>query len=296
MTTGYGVSSKGFARKPLAAIKADMEALARTEFGNDAILSPQSPLGQIIGTIADAASEVWEFGEATFQAWDVDQAEGLQLDVAAQARGLQRAGRTDGDFRAAIKNTARTNIVLADIEEAVRAVPGVTYVHATDDGDALARVAAPDGAIAVAVIGGQDADVGQAMHRYLPAGSLLYGNAAVEVEVNGRCRSLYVLRPVEVPVGAALTVTVHRDRSGCAPPTSSEIAAVVAAGWQAERINGRDVTPHGLRRQVEAVFDQIEVAGATAFRLDGTGGTRTPEIQFAEIATLSADDVAVTFA
>ena len=291
----YGVQSKGFARKPLPVIKAELEAYLRTEFGDGLILSPQSPMGQIVGLGSDALTEVWEVIEAVFQAWDVDQAEGRQLDIAAQARGLQRAGRSDGDFRAAITNRSRSSIVLADIEEAVLAVPGVTFVHATDDTDALARVSAPNGAISVAVLGGQDADIGEAMHRYLPAGSVLYGNTYAEVEINGRCRSIGFLRPVDVAVGATITVAVHRDRSGCAPPTRDEIAAVVAAGWLADRINGRDVTPHGLRRQVEAVFDQIEVLGVSAFRLDGTGGTRTPEIQFAEIASLSADDIAVEF-
>ena len=294
----YGVLPTGFARKPLSAIKADLEADLRTEFGDTLILSPQSPMGQIVGTLADALAEGWEHVEATYQAWDVDQAEGRQLDALARLTGRNRAGRPDGDFRAAITNRGRTSLLLADLEEAVLAVPGVTFANATADETVLSEVSAPLGAISVAAIGGQAADIAAAMWPILPAGAILYGNEYADVEVNGRCRSLNILRPVEVEVGVAARVKVHRSRTGCAPPTASDIADVIAAGWLGDRLNGKDVTPHAVRRYVEAVFPQIEVIAVTAFRVDvdeaaRLGGT-TPGIQFAEIANIARADVTVT--
>ena len=296
----YGVRPEGFAMKPLAAIKADLEAQLRTEFGDTLILSPQSPMGQIVGTVSDALAEGWEQLLATYQTFDVDQAEGRQLDTLARLTGRNRAGRTDGDLRGAITNRGRTSLLLADLEEAVLAVPGVTFANATADEAILSAVSAPLGAIAVAAIGGQSADIAAAMWPILPGGAILHGNEYADVEVNGRCRSLSILRPVDVPVGVAVTVRVHRSRSGCAPPTASDIADVIAGGWLGERLNGRDVTPHAVRRFVEAVFPQIEVVAVTAFRSDAVeaariGGT-TPGIQFEEIASIAREDVQVTFA
>lgn len=291
MTT-YGVRPDGFAVKPLGRIKADIEARAVQEFGPGLITSPQSPMGQIIGLLADAAAEAWEVGLAVAQSQDVDQAEGVQLEALGRLRGLSRAGRDDGAFAIAIAGGGERSPILRDLTEALRAVQGVTYVGVTDDPDTLRAVSAPDGALAVAVKGGADDLVAATMARYLPPGTVLHGNAWVEHIVEGRCRSLAVIRPSEVPV--AVTVRARHTGGACARPNEAAIADAVSAGWDAIRGHGKGVTEYRLRRIVEGAYSGVEVIQARARRVSGGALDVTAPIGLTEIATIAAGDLTVT--
>lgn len=294
----YGVTSQGFARKPLAVILAEIEEANIAAFGTGVIQTPESPLGQLNGAMASIAATMWEIAQETYDSYDPDQAEGTRLDTLATLRVLGRmSGESDAAFRQAITNTGRARFDLADMERAALDVTGATwargYTNASSSTDANGI---PAHSNCLAVIGGLDSDVAAAIQPYLPPGIGIYGNTAVNVTVSGRCRTINIMRPTERAVWIAITCKVSVDANGCPAPSTSAIAVALANALSGDNrpANGDDVTLHMLRTAIATVYPNVEITAANA-AFASTGLSAVPlSVGFNEMASIVAANISVT--
>lgn len=287
----YGVKPTGFVRKPLSVTLAEIEAALVTEFGPDVIQSPQSPLGQINALFADLVTELWERHEDLYQSYDPDQAEGTRLETLARLRLIARGASDDATLRQTITNAGQARIDLQDITGALTSIEGVTYAKVfTNETGEVTDSALERGTVAVAVIGGADEDIATALRQYIAPGVNTYGNTLVSSEINGYCRSAYLIRPVEVPVTLTVDVRASADRFDCPPPSNVAIRAALVADWAARRINGLDVTWFTIRSLIESRFPNVEVLSFTALRDGVEQDVRQPlDIAFIEIAQITEE-------
>jgi hypothetical protein len=296
MATEYGVLPTGFSRKPLTQIIAEIEAALITEFGPGTIQTPQSPLGQINGLMAEIIAKEWELAEDIYQSYDPDQAEGIRLDTLGSIRLLGRGSATDEQLRLAITNAGQARIDLQDITRAIAALPGVTYSHVwVNDTGEVDENGMPPGSICVAVTGGDGEDIAQAIRQYIVPGVTVFGTEIVESVIDGFCRSFRILRPIEVPVELTITVRTRRDALGCPPPAASAIkAAFMSAVFL---LNGEDVSYYRVRSVIESMFSNVEVVSIVGER-DGLpqAENQPVDIAFIERASLAAADITVTVA
>lgn len=295
----YGVQPAGFVLKRLPEILAEIEESAREVFGPGVIQTAQSPLGQLNGLMASIVATAWEIGESTYQSYDPDQAEGVRLDQLGRIRLLDRmTGEAETEYRAAITNAGRARIDLADIARAAAAVDGVSFVRVYENRTgATNAIGLTSHSIGVAALGGDDAAVASAIRPYIVPGIDAWGNARVDVEIDGYCRSISIIRPVPVPLGLQVRIQVGADRLGCPPPAAAAVAlAIISALTGAERpANGQDISLHFLRTVVSSQFPNVEVVSAMAALLpDGPLQPLPVVIRFLEIAEVVPVNVTVT--
>ena len=287
----YGVQHTGYVRKPLSVILAELEASMVTEFGPGVIQTPQSPLGQINGLMADMIAHMWELAEDIYQSYDPDQAEGNRLDVLARIRLLNRAvNESDASLRMAVTNQGRAHIDIQDLVRAVRGVPGVTYaeVFVADDGN-LDEFTVERGTVVVSVLGGDDGEIAEMARQFLVPGVITFGNTPVNIEVDGFCRTLTLLRPTLVPVTLEVNVRTFNDRLGCPPPSTVAMREAITQGMNL--VNGDDITLFRLR-VLERAFETVEVLSFRGRRDGVWGPVNSPvRIGFTELATLSFDRI-----
>lgn len=293
----FGVTPTGFARKPLNVILSELEAAAVAEFGPDAITSSQSPFGQLLGLMANFAARNWEVAEAAYHARDPDQSEGLQLDMLATMRILSRGlEESDEELRQAITNQGRARVDLQDLVRAVSEVDGVTYtqVFVNDTASVDVNGLEPH-SVGVAVIGGDDDEVARTVRAYVVPGIGTSGNVRVDTEIEGVCRTVWLVRPAPVAIGVDVQVTRRNDRLGCPPADLVAIAEALVAQMNGARrlVNGEDVETYMLRSAIEAFYPNVQVVSVTAYRLDDTGSSLPISIAFDEIASFSIDNVSV---
>lgn len=287
----YGTQPTGFVRKPLSVILAELEAAMVTEFGPGIIQTPQSPMGTINGLVADAVAEVWELGEDIYQSFDVDQAEGTRLDVLGRYRLVVRQGLADEVFRRIVTNVGQARVDIQDIEAAVSSIDGVTFVAVWINGTDLTDAnGLPPGAISVVVEGGVDQDVADAIRSHVVPGVITYGNTSIESMIDGYCRTLYIVRPVKVPVTLSIQLRLTNDKYGCPPPSPTAIINGLVADWYATRNNGKDVNYYTVRQLIESRHDGVEVVSLIATRGD-LAPAGDDNIGFTEIGELSADSI-----
>ena len=296
----YGVVPEGFSRKPLPIILAEIEAAMITEFGPDVIQTSQSPLGQINGLMADLIGQMWELVEDSYQSYDPDQAEGIRLDVLARIRLLMRAGgESDQSLRQAITNQGRARIDVQDVVRVVRGLDGVTYaelfINETNDFDESTLL--QPGQVAVAIIGGDDEEIAAALRAYTVPGVSFYGNTYVTSEIEGRCRTVAIVRPIEVPVTLNITVRMARDFRDCPPPAVLAVRNALVEDFLGDRLlrNGDDITFFRIRSAIEGRWPNVEVVSFIGER-DGIAQTTNEpvDIAFIEIARVSETNVTVT--
>lgn len=293
--TQYGVTTTGYNRKPVSIILSELESAMVTEFGPGVIQTPQSPLGQLNGLMADIVSELWELAEDVYQSYDPDQAEGNRLDTLARLRLISRASDSDQDFRKAITNLGVSRVDVQDLTRAVRNIDGVEFVKVflNETGE----VSLPEykfATISIAVIGGDDDEIANAVRLYTVPGVSTYGNHEINSNIDGYCRSMFIIRPVDVPVELNLVFKKTEDQFDCPPPSPIAVREFIETAWKEQRINGLDPSPYTIRSMVECQFGNLEL---TEFR-GGRDDVMNPvgqkvEIAFIEIASILADNVQV---
>jgi hypothetical protein len=293
MSNVYGVLPTGFDRKPLDVILGEYEDSARTVFGSAVLLDPQTPLGQLLGLFALLHTQNWELAEDTYQSIDPDQAEGARLDQIGRVRGVLRPdGEDDVTFRRRITNTGRSDLHLRDLINAVADVSGVEYVRVWENsGDATDANGIPGHSLVVAVIGGSNALVAEAVYAETVAGIGLGGNTLVEIEdFGGHCRSINIQRLTQVPIKLDLQVRV-RSFQGCVAPDLSTIIAKLdeQLGFGADfgLVNGEDVT---LQRIIGAVS---QLPGIEIEQVLMTRGINPEDIPVAETVPIDFDEIGV---
>jgi hypothetical protein len=295
----YGVDPSGFVLKRLPEILAEIQAANVATFGPGVTQTDQSPLGQLNGLHADIAASVWEIALSVYQALDPDQAEGINLDRIAKLRLLTRApGESDIDFRQAITNAGRARIDMSDLSQALSAIAGVSWVQTyVNDGDTADADGISAHSVAVAIIGGDDDEIAKTVRAYVVPGIGTYGNTTLETTIEGFCRSIRIVRPVEIPITLQIDVLAQPDRAGCPPPSALAIAAGLAdalTGASRPR-NGQDVTEHLIRQAVESRYPNVEVVEVRAGKTPAAPAAIPPAIalSFFEIMGISADRISV---
>lgn len=299
MTT-YGVVSTGFSRKPLNTILAEIEAANIELFGPGFIQTSQSPAGQLNGLRADAIAGAWEIGEEAYQSRDPDQAEGVNLDILARLRLIARVvGESDESLRQAITNAGVASIRDADFYRAVVNVSGVTWakIYSNDTGSTDADGIAAH-SVCVAALGGADADIATVARQYIVPGISSYGNTVVSTEIEGFCRSISIMRPTEIGIKIAVTVSKTNGADGCPPPSNAAIAQTLYGGLTGagRPANGQDITLHLIRTIISCAYPNVEVTAATAELVAETLAALPFAVDFDEIITIELDNIAVTAA
>jgi hypothetical protein len=290
--TDFGVQPTGFVRKPLSVILSEIEALNRTEFGAGVIQDAETPLGQLNGIFAEAATKLWELAEDVYQSYDPDQAEGFRLEMLGRIRLLERAeSEIDQSYRQGITNAGAARIDIQDISRAVGELDGVTYSHIfINDTDEADENGQPAGSICVAVTGGDNGEIGQAIRTYIVPGSVLHGNATISSIIDGYCRSFRILRPIEVPVDLVIYVKLKKDVMGCPPPSATTIRDTYIS--KAFLLNGEDIDHYQIRTVIENQFSNVEVVSFNGSRDEIDQADNDPVVlAFIERAVL--DDVSV---
>lgn len=294
----YGVTSTGFNRPRVPELLAEIEEKVRGIFGAGVIQTAQSDLGQLNGLFADLSATLWETAEDTYQSYDPDQAEGVRLEQLARMRLLERiSGEEDSEFRQAITNAGRARLDIADIERAAASVTGVAWCKAYAAGRCSTVQGLPSRSVAIAAIGGADADIAAAVRPYVVPGIDLYGNAFVDLIVDGYCRTYEIVRPTILPLGLALNVRLLPDRQGCPPPSALAIAETVAAGFAGpdRPVNGQDVSLHLLRTVLSKTYQNVEIVSGTATLLPNGLTLPLPySVLFLEMAAVDPDNVTIT--
>lgn len=289
--TDYGVQPTGYVRKPLEVFLAGLEAAMVTEFGPGVVQTEVSPLGQINGLMADILNELDEGNLAVYQSYDPDEAEGTRLDILARLRVTKRGERNDVQLRQAITNTGQARVDIQDVEHALRGVSGVTFAKMYEAGTTTEL---ESGHVAIAIIGGDDAEVANVVRRYVVPGISTYGNYRVSSLVDNLCRDFSIIRPIEVPVSLDLVLRAVPGPSSCPPPSDGAVKTALAEAWLAARENGQDVSHYTLRTIIEKLYPSIELVSFSGERDGIELGPNVPiSIGFIEIASLSTGDMEV---
>lgn len=79
-TVQYGVTDKGFVRKPLSVILDSINSKFIGAFGDTFDISPESPDGQVIGIVSDEIYQCWNQAELVFNAYRPGAMQGIGLD------------------------------------------------------------------------------------------------------------------------------------------------------------------------------------------------------------------------
>lgn len=289
--TDYGIQPTGYVRKPIGVILAELEAAMVTEFGAGVIQTEKSPFGMLNGLMADLLNEVDERNLEVYQSYDPDQAEGVRLDILARLRVTARGERDDPALRKAITNVGEARVDIQDVQHALRGVSGVTYAKMYNDIPELER-----GTVAIAVIGGDDAELAAVVRRYVVPGISTYGNHRVSSLIEGVCRDFSIIRPIEVPVTLVLNLRASPGPGSCPAPSEGAVKEAVAAAWLTARENGQDVSHYTLRVLVESLYPNIELVNFQGER-DGEelGPNVSVPIAFIEIAQVSSGTMEVNY-
>jgi len=118
----YGVLTTGFVPKPLLVLKEEIEAAWRAEFGQNVLLDPNEPDGQIIGIFVDRLAELWELAQAVYSAFDPDKATGQAQDALCALTGTLRRAATRSEVTLTATGTPGT--ILSTSREASVVVTG----------------------------------------------------------------------------------------------------------------------------------------------------------------------------
>ncbi len=86
----YGVTYQGFARPRLPEIQEQFEEEMRAAFGQDLVLSPDSPDGQDVGIRAEGTALLWELAETVYNSFNPDVVTGAAQDRLYSLNGITR--------------------------------------------------------------------------------------------------------------------------------------------------------------------------------------------------------------
>lgn len=295
-----GIQSTGFIRPTLADLLDQTEQKNVEVFGPGLVQTPQTPMGQINGLIADLTSELWEIALEVYQSYDPDQSEGIPLERLARLRLLERApGESDAALAQAVTNAGVAKVRDADFYRSVLNLDGVTFVriYANDTGEVDADGMDPH-SVCVVALGGDDEEIATTARRYIVPGISSFGNTMVSTNVDGFCRSIRIMRPTIVPIEVEVEVIKRADRNGCPPPSNTAIAEtmVMNLSGSSQVSNGEDVTAHLIQTAISCVYPSVEVVAVSAARDGGLLSGVPLLIGFDEIAEFAIARTSVVVA
>ena len=169
-----------------------LEAAFRSALGQDLDLAPETPAGQLVGTLALTLTEADEALVAVGNGMSRSRALGVQLDDLGSLLGIPRLeGETDDEYRARYgRVTARnargsTEAILAAVLEVEGVADALVRENATTEAVTEQGKNIDANSICIVVDGGVDADVAAAIARTKPAGTGTSGDTSVDVAHSG---------------------------------------------------------------------------------------------------------------
>lgn len=269
----YGILPAGFSRKPLAVILAEIETQLITELGPEVIQTSQSPLGQINGLFADMISELWDVAEDVYQSYDPLQAESTRLDILGNIRLIKRgASENDASYRQAITNDDTARITYADFIRSLKTIPGVTYARIfTNETGQNNEFGMPANTVSAVVIGGEDLAVADVVNDYVAPGVSMYGNTVANLAIDGYCRALKFVRPLEIETTLQVTIKLDATARGCPAPSPNAVATALLEYLNAEETrpwNGQPLDAYVVRQFIESTFPGTRFFSMVAVRAD----------------------------
>jgi uncharacterized phage protein gp47/JayE len=110
-----GVTSTGFVSKSQEDITAEITSAVQAAFGASFDCTAESPMGQIIGIVAERLAEIWEVQEETYAAFTADGATGQALDDLCGLTGTVRDPPKSSTVTAHVTGTNGTVIPLGTL-------------------------------------------------------------------------------------------------------------------------------------------------------------------------------------
>lgn len=127
----YGVTPQGFVPKPFAVIFSEVQADLRGTFGAGADLSPQEPLGQLAGIMANREASLWEMAQEVYAARYPDSATGASADGVASITGTMREGAKPSAVTVTCTGTPGASIPAGRVFS-VQGVPSARFLTLED--------------------------------------------------------------------------------------------------------------------------------------------------------------------
>lgn len=111
----FGISAEGFKRKRLDQLLAELNDEVKSIFGDNFNVSPESPDGQVNGTISESNANLWEIAEDSYNAFNPSAATGVTLSNLVQLNGITRLSATSSRVQLTITGTANTTIPVGSL-------------------------------------------------------------------------------------------------------------------------------------------------------------------------------------
>ena len=226
------VTARGIEPTTLQGYIEALEAAFRSALGQDIDLAPETPAGQLVGTLALTLTEADEALVAVGNGMSRSRALGVQLDDLGSLLGIPRLeGETDDEYRARYGRLVARNArgSAEAILAAVLSVEGVTdalirenatAAEVTEQGKAIGAYS-----ICLVVDGGTDEAVAAAIARLKPVGTGTSGETSVDVpHAGGWSVPIRLSRVTPVPIKVRLALTL---RAGFPSDGTSRIVTLV---------------------------------------------------------------------
>ena len=134
----FGVTDTGFLIKRLEDILADKNTAVTDVFGPDINLTPQSPDGQINGTLAESDADLWELAQVAYNAFNPSAATGNTLSALVQINGITRAAATPSSVSLDLTGTNTTVIPIGSLVSTASGIQYATDAEVTISGGVAA--------------------------------------------------------------------------------------------------------------------------------------------------------------
>ena len=193
-----------------------LEAAFRSALGQDIDLAPETPAGQLVGTLALTLTEADEALVAVGNGMSRSRALGVQLDDLGSLLGIPRLeGETDDEYRARYGRLVARNAagsaeaILAavlSVEDVTDALirENATAAEVTEQGKTIGAHS-----ICLVVAGGTDEAVAVAIARSKPVGTGTSGETSVDVpHARGWSVPIRLSRVTPVPIKVKLALTL----------------------------------------------------------------------------------------
>ena len=218
------VTAQGIEPTTLQGYIEALEAAFRSALGQDLDLAPETPAGQLVGTLALTLTEADEALVAVSNGMSRSRALGVQLDDLGSLLGIPRLeGETDDEYRARYGRLVARNArgsaeaILAAVLEVEGVADALVRENATTEAVTEQGKNIDANSICVVVDGGVDADVAAAIAQTKPAGTGTSGDTSVDVPHAGGWSvpiRLSRVTPVPIKVKLALTLMVGFPSDG----------------------------------------------------------------------------------
>lgn len=247
----YGVLSTGFSAKPLEVIKEELETALRGGISSILDLSTSSPWGQFVGIIASKHRELWELGQACYNASDPAAAAGAALAALSKVTGTTRAPATKSEVTVVLSIDAGTYPAGTLVAHVV-GNPDARFVNKTDairtsgTGDSddptvfIATVTGP-----VQALAGKLTVIAEPVTGFNTITNPLDADLGSDIESDPHLRSR---RDAEVASAGSATLDAVRsdvEQLLIAEGTSSEVVSVKVFGNDTDFTVG-ELPPHSL--------------------------------------------------